>query len=129
MLSNMERKEKDSGSEVSTGKLELKPPDTMLFWKTRILNLSIILVDHISRFGFCVIDHFLGGNLCSHVLREVNSQNTSTESPGIKRLLMILDCMMKQSSRMGLAILGFGGARRHVRINNTRCEGGRKLRV
>eukprot|EP00092_Neocalanus_flemingeri_P031821 GFUD01034568.1.p1 GENE.GFUD01034568.1~~GFUD01034568.1.p1 ORF type:complete len:201 (+),score=35.97 GFUD01034568.1:194-796(+) len=125
----MERKEESL--EVSRKKSELIPSnqEKMLFWKTRIVNLSNILVDHINRFGFCVIDHFLGAILCSHVLREVNSRNTTTESPGIKRLLMIMDCLMKQSSRLGLDIPGFGGSRRHVRINDTSPEDGSEMEV
>ena len=94
--------------------------EKLLFLKSRIIHLANIVLDHINRFGFCVIDNFLGANLCSHVLREVTSQNTTTESPSIKHFLMILDCLMKQSSRMGLDVLGYGGARRHVRINNSR---------
>ena len=94
--------------------------EKLLLWKSRIINLANILVDHINRFGFCVIDNFLGANLCSYVFREVTSQNTTTESPGIKHFLMIMDCMMKQSRRKGLDVLGCGEARRHVRVNNSR---------
>ena len=92
--------------------------EKLLYWKSCIINLSNILVDHINRFGFCVIDNFLRANLCSHVHRDVTSQNTTTESPGIKHFLMMVDCLRKQFSRMGLDVLGSGGARRYVRINN-----------
>jgi len=93
--------------------------EKLLFWKTRILSLSNILVDHINRFGFCVIDHFLGANLCSYVHQEANSRNTTSESPGIKQLLMILDCLVKQSGMRGLDLLGQGVVRGHVRIDHT----------
>eukprot|EP00091_Calanus_sinicus_P018489 TRINITY_DN4241_c0_g1_i1.p1 TRINITY_DN4241_c0_g1~~TRINITY_DN4241_c0_g1_i1.p1 ORF type:complete len:126 (-),score=25.21 TRINITY_DN4241_c0_g1_i1:49-426(-) len=82
--------------------------EKLLFWKSRIINLAKILVDHTQRFGFCVIDNFLGANLCSLVFKDVTSQNTTMESPGIKHFLMIMDCLMKQSSRTGLIYLVVG---------------------
>ena len=91
--------------------------EKILFWRARILTLSTILVDHIKTFGFCVIDNFLGSTLSSHVLNDVTSQNTTTESEGIKRFLMILDCVIKQSGRTGLDVLGSGGKRRPLRVN------------
>ena len=95
---------------ASVPRKKIKPlpssQEKSLFWKSCIINLANILVDHINRFGFCVIDNFLGANLCSYVFREVSSNTTTTESPGIKHFLMIMDCMMKQSSRKGLDVLG-----------------------
>ena len=103
----MDRKEQDVNEEKDLQKID---------------HLSSILVEHFTKFHFCVIDNFLGPLLCSFIIDEVNSLFTSVHRTGINKFLNVLDSLVRRAQEKGLNILLHDYKRGHIKVNNKRSQ-------
>merc|ERR1712020_387286 len=65
-----------------------------------VAKLAMILLEHISNHGFCVVDNFLGGQAGSLLLEEVSAPNPGEgDCRGIRYLCNLLDSVVTLAAR------------------------------
>merc|ERR1712102_186836 len=64
------------------------------------VKLAMILLEHISNHGFCVVDNFLGGQAGSLLLEEISAPNPGEgDCRGIRYLCNLLDSVVTLAAR------------------------------
>merc|ERR1712012_888842 len=65
-----------------------------------VVKLAMILLEHISNHGFCVVDNFLGGQAGSLLLEEISAPNPGEgDCRGIRYLCNLLDSVVTLAAR------------------------------
>jgi len=65
-----------------------------------VVKLAMILLEHISNHGFCVVDNFLGDQAGSLLLEEISAPNPSQgDCKGIRYLCNLLDSVVTLAAR------------------------------
>jgi len=65
-----------------------------------VVKLAMILLEHISNHGFCVVDNFLGGQAGSLLLEEISAPNPGQgDCRGIRYLCNLLDSVVTLAAR------------------------------
>merc|ERR1712055_676372 len=65
-----------------------------------VVKLAMILLEHISNHGFCIVDNFLGGQAGSLLLEEISQPNPGQgDCRGIRYLCNLLDSVVTLAAR------------------------------
>merc|ERR1712156_743420 len=65
-----------------------------------VVKLAMILLEHISNHGFCVVDNFLGGQAGSLLFEEISAPNPGEgDCRGIRYLCNLLDSVVTLAAR------------------------------
>jgi len=74
--------------------------DRQALVKEYVVKLAMILLEHISNHGFCVVDNFLGGQAGSLLLEEISTPNPGQgDCRGIRYLCNLLDSVVTLAAR------------------------------